>query len=677
MTSTRSTQTALPKGFRFLEDDSTVYCDFCKKNLGTLHIRQISEHAAGKRHTKAAAISSTNGTMNNELGIFEMKKQEFQKNIEVDKDAFVKSILDGTLSNYASDEETGENSEEENGVLAKVSSDVRASGFTPLNYKPADGVDNFFDSMPEEAERTGISKDIHSILKNNSTPSKKPKAADFENSKAPSKLTLDTNPKQEETNVRPHTNEVEDNPNSMPPWVIGADAYHAIRHSNSSTLVLHYEILEFSRFMSPTKAETSARERVSATVTNIVKTLWPGCVLKFFGSYATGLTLPTSDIDVCITGSALEGKPFELEELARAVRNVKGFARKVHIIDAKVSLVKLVSRDGDVHCDICIGHENGPRNVPIICSFVQQYPALRPLLMVVKCFLSQRSLNEVYTGGLGSYAVLLLVVSHLQMLRYNFPNIEANLGAVLIEFFHLYGRMFNICVAGIAAKGDGSYYNKAQRYDTKANETIRISLEDPNDLDNNIGTNSFAVGRVRRAFANAYNHLRSWRRDDPYSPVTPLSRIIPDAQKMRGRRAHVIEDLEKRGITNLISFTESQVAGRQPLASSPPNRITGQTRNARSLSRSENGADYSSHQNYHSSAHRSTKRRRRNSYSSPHSYNEPVFSAQYVGPPGPQMYSRPQPYEHGGRATYHGRQSSSSNGTQRRHQNRRGRRRDS
>jgi hypothetical protein len=34
--------------------------------------------------------------------------------------------------------------------------------------------------------------------------------------------------------------------------------------------------------------------------------------------------------------------------------------------------------------------------------------------MIIKQFLAQRGLNEVYTGGLGSYAVLLIAMSFLQ-----------------------------------------------------------------------------------------------------------------------------------------------------------------------------------------------------------------------------------------------------------------------
>ena len=49
--------------------------------------------------------------------------------------------------------------------------------------------------------------------------------------------------------------------------------------------------------------------------------------------------------------------------------------------------------------------------------YMKLYPALRPLTLVVKQLLALRCLNEVYTGGVGSYAILLMIMSFLQVSR--------------------------------------------------------------------------------------------------------------------------------------------------------------------------------------------------------------------------------------------------------------------
>lgn len=39
----------------------------------------------------------------------------------------------------------------------------------------------------------------------------------------------------------------------------------------------------------------------------------------------------------------------------------------------------------------------------------------RSLVLLVKAFLAQRGMNEVFTGGLGSYSIICLVISFLQV----------------------------------------------------------------------------------------------------------------------------------------------------------------------------------------------------------------------------------------------------------------------
>eukprot|EP00171_Calliarthron_tuberculosum_P020666 IDg20666t1 len=227
--------------------------------------------------------------------------------------------------------------------------------------------------MPDEQPRTSRSKELRALL-DSATP-KKPKVQIISHD-TPTSLALKVNADSEADGDSktangkadvPKQGKTENENDGLPPWLLGPDSIEAVKYCRESTIALHYDILEFSR-----------------------------------------LFLPTSDIDMCVMGTPNDGSMEEMEKVASAVRNVEGFARKVNIIKARVSLVKLVAREGGVQCDISFGQSNGPKNVPIIRRYLQDYPALRPLLLVVKCFLQQRSLNEVYSGGLGSYGVLLL-----------------------------------------------------------------------------------------------------------------------------------------------------------------------------------------------------------------------------------------------------------------------------
>lgn len=60
-------------------------------------------------------------------------------------------------------------------------------------------------------------------------------------------------------------------------------------------------------------------------------------------------------------------------------------------------------------------------NESLTCLFFlfppQKYPVLPYLVLVLKQFLLQRDLNEVFTGGIGSYSLFLMAVSFLQVTR--------------------------------------------------------------------------------------------------------------------------------------------------------------------------------------------------------------------------------------------------------------------
>jgi len=74
-----------------------------------------------------------------------------------------------------------------------------------------------------------------------------------------------------------------------------------------------------------------------------------------------------------------------------------------------------VKCSGRFAVDISLNQTNGIQAGRVVNRLLQQMPALQPLIMIIKLFLSQRSMNEVYTGGLGSYAIVCMVVSFLQV----------------------------------------------------------------------------------------------------------------------------------------------------------------------------------------------------------------------------------------------------------------------
>lgn len=540
--------------------------------------------AGGDGHAAAAAVPELSERA---------KKLKALESLAIDCSGFLASVVGDSDSDSAPH---SQDSLQDNGHLdmsgesadnAVAGAKGRDGAFTPMKYRaPADLPDVFFDSMAGEEVSTDKVDSIRKILSTKGsaeteavTPQVITNLASADADENPAFLALHQ-PNVDDDNVKPppkadpvasdvvnlDSDELSEGPESsdLPPWLIGEDAIEAVQYNPDSHIALHYEILEFERYMSPTKTEESTRLALVETVKSIVQMLWPESSVQVFGSYATNLFLPSSDIDICVMNSPKGGGEsptfHEHMELAQAIRNVRGMAKRVNFIKAKVPLVKIIARESNVQCDISFNRSNGPGNVPVIKNYIAMYPALRPLLMVLKCFLQQRSLNEVFSGGLGSYSVLLLVVSHLQMTQYNFPRSKPNLGSALMNFFKLYGRVFNYCLAGIQVKDEGSYMDKFEQYMTIAGDVPRFSIEDPNDSANELGRSSFAAARIRKAFTHGFTLIDKWRRTDVGGAATPLSTILHgDDSVLIDRRRAVVADFKSRQSLPLFDFLKTKL----------------------------------------------------------------------------------------------------------------------
>ncbi len=89
----------------------------------------------------------------------------------------------------------------------------------------------------------------------------------------------------------------------LPPWM---DRPHSHKfHRNVPKLVLlHDEIVNFAKLMAPQPHELKVRQDLVAKVANLIEKTFGGkekCTIDVFGSQATGLLLPTSDVDLVIT----------------------------------------------------------------------------------------------------------------------------------------------------------------------------------------------------------------------------------------------------------------------------------------------------------------------------------------------------------------------------------------
>ncbi|GMP65773.1 hypothetical protein CsSME_00026433 [Camellia sinensis var. sinensis] len=260
----------------------------------------------------------------------------------------------------------------------------------------------------------------------------------------------------------------------------------------SPMLQLHKEILDFCEFLSPTPEEQASRNAAVECVFDVVRYIWPNSKVEVFGSFKTGLYLPTSDIDVVILGSDIKTPQIGLQALARALSQ-RGIAKKIQVIaKARVPIVKFVEKRSGVAFDISFDLQNGPKAAEFIKNAVSKMPPLRPLCLILKVFLQQRELNEVYTGGIGSYALLAMLIAMLRSLSEQQAYPEHNLGILLVNFFDIYGRKLNTSDIGVSCNGEGTFFLKSSRGFTVKGRPFLLSIEDPQAPENDIGKNSFS-----------------------------------------------------------------------------------------------------------------------------------------------------------------------------------------
>ncbi|KAK2913914.1 hypothetical protein Q8A67_002313 [Cirrhinus molitorella] len=311
------------------------------------------------------------------------------------------------------------------------------------------------------------------------------------------------------------------------------------RNYTEGIVGLHEEIKDFYDYISPRPEEEHMRLEVVARIHRVIKDLWPNAEVQVFGSFSTGLYLPTSDIDLVVFGHWESLPLWTLEEALRK-RKIAD-ENSVKVLDkATVPIIKLTDLHTEVKVDISFNVQNGVKAANLIKDFKQQFPVLPYLVLVLKQFLLQRELNEVFTGGIGSYSLFLMVVSFLQLhYREDACGSNPNLGVLLIEFFELYGRHFNYLKTGIRIKDGGSYVAKdeVQKGMLDGYRPSMLYIEDPLQPGNDVGRSSYGAMQVKEAFDYAYVVLSH--------AVSPIAKYYPNnkTESILGRIIRVTQEV--------------------------------------------------------------------------------------------------------------------------------------
>lgn len=203
---------------------------------------------------------------------------------------------------------------------------------------------------------------------------------------------------------------------------------------------LGQEIDSFVDWIRPTEAETTARETVIEKTMNLVNRNVKGFSIELFGSSRSGLALANSDIDLRIFKNvdATEASsswlptgtiPLPPKNIVRRA-NLRILSHLQNVFGAHPDYVLCTIRHARYPL-LHMQHKPSGIDVQIVCAndtseqrdyikgLLLERPEIHKLYAIFKTALDTRGLTDVYRGGLGSYAILIMIVAALNKQHYD------------------------------------------------------------------------------------------------------------------------------------------------------------------------------------------------------------------------------------------------------------------
>ncbi|KAI0417778.1 hypothetical protein F5X98DRAFT_133222 [Xylaria grammica] len=297
------------------------------------------------------------------------------------------------------------------------------------------------------------------------------------------------------------------------PWAV--DDHSGVPHMGAR---LHREIRDFYAYVSPRDFEEKLRQELISRLESLVRRKWRDAKVLPFGSFMSGLYLPTADMDIAICSQAFidgrypiyDKKKFLFHMKSHLELNRVAFRNTVEAITrAKVPLLKYTDEYTGLKVDISFEKMDGYKAIDTFRKWKEQYPAMPPLVAMIKHFLLMRHLNEPVNGGIGGFTVICMVVHLLQMM----PQVQSgsmkddHLGQLLMEFLDYYGNRLNYEKVAIRMDPPGTL-NKARASTLVYRNLDRLSIIDPNNPENDISGGSSNYSVIKSCFAEAYDILQ-------------------------------------------------------------------------------------------------------------------------------------------------------------------------
>ena len=288
--------------------------------------------------------------------------------------------------------------------------------------------------------------------------------------------------------------------------------------------------------------ESLAVEALIKKITAVVSEALPSHPLILHGSRSTGLAIPCSDVDFCLFLPEREKDPLErtlsprggphrkslslLQTVARTLQRFKRFS-DVTIINARIPIVTFHDSPSGLKVQF-------QANTPVVPAreytiyYLSEIPTLRSLFVVLRSCLQIRDHNDVVKGGIGSYALLIMIVAAMK----HGPQTLAREGVAsqllhVLDFWatadltkngfsvdppRVFSKRKTITLAEKEAHARDVYLRGIDkiRKPRSSQDRLRfwlLCLQDPANPVNDLGKNTFRIKRIQTVFRETRKHI--------------------------------------------------------------------------------------------------------------------------------------------------------------------------
>ncbi|KAL5533861.1 hypothetical protein ACEPAG_321 [Sanghuangporus baumii] len=355
---------------------------------------------------------------------------------------------------------------------------------------------------------------------------------------------------------------------------------------------LHDELLQFVEYITPNKREREARSILVAQIEKLLKSRWLDAKVTVFGSSVTGLDLTGGrvchlvfwfvfnveyrDIDLVVSFEAIHSMS-DLDRKARLaamgdILKRSGMTTWVNrIFGARVPIIKFetIRELGGVPIDISIRNDEdaGVRAIPLIKQYLADLPALRPLILAVKAFLSLRDLNDASQGTLSSYAITLLCISFLQRNpagrpkeQLDDPYTAKSLGLLLMDFFQYYGHDFPYATHYVSVSERDVLPKKLKSWEVKRSNPAILAVQCILNPEKNITRGCSEISFIIEQFKEALNTLLNVPFKRAKSANSLLSCIYEIPEEDQTRRALINESVDSGTFSHVANSCSGETS---------------------------------------------------------------------------------------------------------------------